>query len=404
MNLILKICILLTVGIIGGRLAKLFKLPDVTGYLIVGLFIGPSFFKLINTQDVETFSIVNQIALAAIAFSIGSEFLLKDMLKAGKNMLIITLAEVFGAVLVVFLVTYYIFNQSFAFSIIIASMSAATAPAATIMVIRQYKAHGPLTRTILPVVALDDAVGIMLFGIAISVAKISMGTAKYSFLQMISRPVIEIVGSLLLGLTLGVLLTFVANRAKSQEELLSIVLASIAASVGLSNALKLSPLLTCMMLGATLINLMQHSNRVFSLINEFTPPIYILFFTLAGASLNLSVLAKVGLLGIGYVFARAAGKILGAYLGAKAVNADEAVIKYLGISLLPQGGVSIGLSIVVQQEFPQFSVAIITVILFSVLIYEVSGPIFAKMAISKAGEIDGLKKAVKQKGTVKEAY
>ncbi|MBU5485681.1 cation:proton antiporter [Clostridium sp. MSJ-11] len=396
MDLLLKIGILLFAGVIGGRVAKHFKLPNVTGYLVAGLFIGVSFLGIITEQDMPSFSIVNEVALAAIAFSIGSEFLLKDMLKVGKSILIITLAEAIGAVILVFLVTYYVFNQSFPFSIVIASMSAATAPAATMMVIKQYKAHGPLTRTILPVVAIDDAVGIMLFGLAMSLAKISIGSTSHSFLQMISAPIIEIFGSLLLGFLLGVVLTFLANKSKSKEELLSIILAVIAVSTGLANLLKLSPLLTCMMLGATLVNLMHNSNRVFTLITDFTPPIYLMFFTLAGADLNLSVLAQVGALGVGYIIARAIGKMLGAFLGAKSVNADDAVVKYLGLSLLPQGGVSIGLSIIVRQELPQFAAAITTVILFSVLVYEISGPILAKIAIEKAGEVNGLKKVAGQ--------
>ena len=390
MNLLLKISIVLLVGVIGGRLAKYFKLPNVTGYLIAGLFIGPSFFNLILEADVQAFSIINEVALAAIAFSIGSEFILKDMLKVGKSIMIITLAEAIGAALLVFLVTFYMFNQSFAFSIVIASMSAATAPAATMMVIRQYKAHGPLTKTILPVVAIDDAVGIMLFGIAMSMAKISIGTTKHSFLEMLTSPMIEIIGSLMLGFILGIVLTFIAKKANSREELLSIVLASIAASTGIANVLSLSPLLTCMMLGATLVNLMERSNRVFTLINDFTPPIYLLFFTLAGAGLDLRILVQVGSLGIGYILARAGGKILGASLGAKYVKAEDSVVKYLGLSLLPQGGVSIGLSMIVRQELPEFSVAITTVILFSVFVYEVSGPILAKIAIEKAGEVNGL--------------
>jgi len=392
MDLLLKISIVLLVGIIGGRVAKRFGLPNVTGYLVAGLFIGPSFFKLITDKDVQSFSIINEVALAAIAFSIGSEFEIKDMLKVGKNIVIITLAEALGAMIVVFMVTHYIFDQSFVFSIVIASMSAATAPAATMMVIKQYKASGPLTRTILPVVAIDDAVGIMGFGIAMSIAKLSLGTTNSSFLQMISKPLIEILGSLILGFLLGALLTYLANKANSQEELLAIVLALIAAGTGIANALSLSPLLTCMMLGATLVNLMHNSKRVFTIANDFTPPIYLLFFTLAGASLHLSVLSKVGALGIGYILARATGKIIGAALGAKSVNADDVIVKYLGLSLLPQGGVSIGLSMIVRQQLPQYSQAITTVILFSVLVYETSGPILAKIAIQKAGEINGAEK------------
>lgn len=392
MDLLLKIGIVIITGILGGKLAKRFNLPNVTGYLVAGLFIGPSFLKLISEGDIGSYSIINDIALAAIAFSIGSEFELKDMLKVGKGILVITAAEVIGAIVVVFLTTYYIFDQSFVFSIVIASMSAATAPAATIMVMRQYKASGPLTRAILPVVALDDALGIMAFSLAISIAKISLGTTSVSLLNIIGAPLIEIFGSLVLGFVIGMILTYVANRASNKEELLAMVLAAIAAGTGVANLLALSPLLTCMMIGATLVNLMHNSNRVFTAINDFTTPIYLLFFTLAGASLNLGILIQVGALGVGYIISRATGKILGAYLGAKSVKADEVVVKYLGLALLPQGGISIGLSMIVRQELPQFSVAITTIIMFSVLVYEVSGPIFAKIAIEKAGEINGLEK------------
>ncbi len=395
MDIFLKIAIVLLVGILGGRAARFFNLPNVTGYLIAGVFIGPSFLKLITDMDIESMGIINELALATIAFSVGSEFIWKDMKKLGKSIVIITLAEVIGAVLVVFSVMYFIFKQEFAFSLVIASMSAATAPAATIMVIRQFRAHGPLTRTILPVVALDDVFGIMVFGLAMSVAKIVTGVAHHSLWQMLTQPIIEIVGSILLGLLFGVLLTFVAKKAANKEELLAMSLATIGGATGVANLLGLSSLLTCIMIGTTLVNLLHNSNRVFSVTQEFISPFYLLFFTLAGASLNISILSKVGALGIAYVISRAGGKIIGAWIGARAVNADEAVVKYLGISLLPQGGISIGLSMIVRQQLPQYSVALITIIMFSVLIYEALGPVFAKIAIQKSGEVDGLNKVKK---------
>ena len=391
MDVILKLGILLVTGILGGRAAKRLALPDVTGYLVAGLLLGPSLLNIITPDDAGSFAAINEVALAAIAFSIGSEFIIKDMKKLGKNIIIISTAQVMGAVLCVFGVMYFIFGQDFVFSLIIASMSAATAPAATIMVIRQYKTYGPLTKTILPVVAIDDAMGIMIFGIAMSIAHIYMGDSEQSFIQMASRPFIEIIGSLLLGFVIGFILTKVAKKSKSKEELLSISLAAIAISIGIANLLNLSALLTCMMLGATLVNLMKKSKRVFDTINNFTPPVYLLFFTIAGAGLDLRVLAQVGLLGIGYIIARALGKIIGATLGARAVNADPVVQKYLGFTLLPQGGISIGLSILVAQQLPEYSVAITTVIMFSVFVYEISGPIFAKIALNKAGEFDQLK-------------
>ena len=397
MDILFKISIVLAVGALGGKIVRKFNLPDVTGYLVAGLFLGPSFFKLITEQDMQSFEAINELALGVIAFTIGSEFVLKDMLKVGKTIFVITLAEVVATIAIVFGVTFYLFNQPFAFSIVIASMSAATAPAATIMVINQFRADGPLTRTILPVVALDDVGGIIAFGIAMSVAKISSGIGNLSPIRMLSEPFIEIIGSAILGLVIGVILTFLAKKASNKEELLAMTLATIGASIGLANLLNLSSLLVCIMLGATLVNLFHNSTRVFSVTTEFISPIYVLFFTLAGASLDISVLTTVGLLGVAYIIARSTGKLLGAFVGAKVMKADEAVVKYLGLSLLPQGGISIGLSIIVRQELPEYSVAITTIIMFSVLVYEISGPILAKIAIQKAGEVGGRDKGRKVK-------
>lgn len=392
MDVLFKIGIVLIVGLLGGKIARIFKLPNVSGYLVAGLFLGTSFFKFVTAQDIKSLSIISELALAVIAFSIGSEFVVKDMLKVGKSIVIITLAEVVGAVFVVFSVMYFLFQQPFAFSIVIAAMSAATAPAATLMVMKQYKAHGPLTRTLIPVVALDDVFGIIAFGIAMALAKLSVGQSQISFLRMIGEPLIEIGASLLLGFALGLVLALITKKANNRDEIQSISLAFIGIAVGLSNILGLSALLTNIMLGTTIVNLVKNSKRVFGAINDFVSPIYVLFFTLAGASLDLSVLATVGTMGIAYIFSRAGGKMLGAWLGAKSVKAEETVSKYLGLGLLPQGGISIGLSLIVSQQLPQYALAINTIIMFSVLIYEVSGPIFAKIAIAKAGEIGGLEK------------
>lgn len=397
LDIIFKLGIIIMAGIIGGRVANLFKLPNVSGYIVAGLLIGPSLFNLVQSSEVQSLNIINDMALGAIAFSVGSEFLIKEMAKLGKSVMIITVAEVIGAIALVFFVTFVIFKQSFEFSIVIASMSAATAPAGIIMVIRELKAKGPLVKTILPIVAIDDALGIIAFGLALSIAKITSGITKVSLFKMISGPFIEIFGSLLLGLIVGVILTYVAKKAKGREELLTIVIGFILGTTGLANYLGLSPILTCMMMGAALVNTMQNSKRVFSLVDDFTPPIYLLFFTVAGAGLDISILSKVGALGVGYILARAFGKIIGATIGAKYVKAEDTVVKNLGMSLLTQGGISIGLSMVVRRELPQFSSEIVTIILFSILVFEIMGPILAKIAITRAGEVNGEIKGSKAK-------
>lgn len=387
MNILIKISILLLTGIMGGRLAKLFKIPSITGYLLGGLLIGPSFLGLISEQNIEAFSFVNDIALGAIAFSIGSEFLITDLKKVGKKIFSITLFQGLITIFSVFSILFFILNQSFYFSLLLGTIASATAPAATTMIIKQYHAKGPLTKTILPVVAIDDALCVISFGIAIALTKMSMASGESSALFMFSLPFIEIIGSLVVGFLLGLLLTFLTNKSHNDSETLGIVLAVVIAGTGLAHMIHLSPILTSMMVGATITNVMQNHMRLFRSIDTFTPPIYLFFFTLAGVSLHLSSLGTMGAVGIGYVVARGIGKIFGSYLGCKVNHSPSAVAKNLGLSLLPQAGVAIGLAILVKQEIPGIGDQISTVVLGGVLVYEIIGPISAKFALERAGEI-----------------
>ena len=396
MEVLLKLAIVVIVGMAGGKVATKLKLPNVSGYLVAGLFLGPSFFRLISPHDSEAFEIINELALSFIAFSIGSEFVYSEIKKMGKSVMIITAAEVIGAVGLVFSVMYFIFHQDFAFSIVIAAMSAATAPAATLMVMKQYRAHGPVTKTLLPIVALDDVFGIIVFGLALALAKMSVNIEQASSAMMFLAPVIEILGSIVLGGAIGVALAFISKRASSKENIQIYALTAIGLATGMATMLGLSARLPHIVVGTVLVNLLKHSGRVFGSINDFVPIFYVLFFTLAGASLDLGILVSVGVMGIAYIFARGLGKYAGAAIGARSVHAPETVTKYLGLGLLPQGGISIGLSVIVRQQLPQYAVAITTIIMFSVLIFETTGPVFAKIAISKAGEINGLDRKFKE--------
>jgi Kef-type K+ transport system membrane component KefB len=389
LDILLKIGIIIFAGIIGGKVANSFKLPNVSGYIVGGLLIGPSLFNIITAVDADQLNIINDIALGAIAFSIGNEFLLKEIKKVGKNIFIITLAQVTGTMILVFVAMYVLFKQPFTFSLVISSMAAATAPAGVLLVIRELKAKGPLVDTILPVVAIDDALGLMAFGISLSIAKMMMGSTEISFIKMVAAPLIEIVGSLGLGFILGLLLSMVAPKTKNRDELLSVVVGFIILGSSLSSILNLSPLLTNMMVGSVVVNVVQKSKRIFDLIADVTPPIYLMFFTLAGAGLDIKALSSVGLIGIFYIISRTIGKVVGAGLGAKVVGSNPNVVKYLGMSLLPLGGISIGLSIIVSNDLPQFGESIVTIVLFSVLIFEIFGPIFTKIGIVKSGEENG---------------
>ncbi len=232
----------------------------------------------------------------------------------------------------------------------------------------------------------------MAFGIAITLAKMSISNIKPSFFTLMADLSIEIFGSLIAGFVIGLILTITLKKIKSHDDYQVASLIAIGIGVGVSNLLGLSPLLTNIMIGTTLVNLLRRPDKAFNSINNFVPAFYVLFFTLAGASLDLSILKTIGVIGIAYVFARALGKYLGAFVGSLSVKAEDTVTKYLGFALLPQGGISIGLSVIVRQQLPQYATAITTIIMFSILIYETTGPIFAKLAIKKAGEINGLDK------------
>lgn len=387
MNLILKVTIALAVGFIGGKFIEILKLPNVSGYLLIGVLLGSSFFNIISPEDIEVLEVISELALAFIAFNIGSEFVIKEIKKFGRKIFWITLGEVIGAILLVFSVMYFVFRQDFPFSIVIASMSAATAPAATLLVIRQYQAKGPLTKTILPVVALDDILGIIAFGIALALAKVSISGESLSVISLILSIGGEIFGSILLGFVLGLILTISVKKLQSHDDYQIASLIAIGLGMGISTALGLSPLLTNIVIGTTLVNLVPRTDRVFGSVNNFVPAFYVLFFTLAGASLELGILRQIGLIGTAYVLARGFGKYMGSYIGSTYVKAEDVVKKYLGFALLPQGGISIGLLILVRQQMPEYSDAITTIIMFSILIYETSGPIFSKYALKKSGEI-----------------
>lgn len=420
-----KIALVLIVGFIGALLARKLKLPNVSGFLVLGLILGPSmglifkgFEGVITPSDGASLNFISQIALGFIAFSIGSEFSLRSVKRMGKTVSVITTTEVIGAVLVVFFALFFLpkpgtimpngydpfTRKNIAFGLVLASMSAATAPAATLMVIRQYRAYGPVTKTILPVTALDDIFGIVVFGFFISIAQILAGSGlDVPVWLVISKPFIEVFGSILIGGIVGYLLSLLANkfdRIRDDLQILALisVLIIMTGTEFLNYWLRdtgivFSQLLANIMVGTMIANVAKNSQRTFTAINDFATPFYVIFFVLAGAGLDLAILGSNPLLlliSVVYIIARGAGKILGVRVGAQILNADENIKKYLGIALLPQGGISIGLLVIVYAQLNSLHAEISTIIMLSILVYETFGPVFAKYAISKAGEIGRL--------------
>lgn len=388
MHTLFYIGIILISGIIMGILVTYIKLPKVTGYLIAGVLIGPSVLKIIPKNISGNFGIISEVALGFIAYSIGSEFNFRHIKKIGNKIIIITICEALGAVILVDFVMFFIYKQSLPFSLVIGAISAATAPAATLMVIRQYKAKGPLVNTLLPIVAMDDAVGIIIFGVSITIAKSLLSfNGTISFFQMFIIPLWEIFLAIAIGTTIGIVLTFIANKASGEDQLLNITIASLFVSIGISVQLNLSPLLVCMAIGATITNIIPNTKRIFSIVDRFTPPVFVAFFTVAGVELNISLLKDVGVLGLVYILSRVLGKMLGASIGAKLAQSPSVVQKYLGLTLVPQAGVAIGLAMVAEVTLPSpYGSKIRTIILAATVIYELVGPLLTKIAIFKAGE------------------
>ena len=381
---------ILFAGLIFGRLAKLCKLPNVTGYLIAGLVFGPSCLNLLPAGALSNMDIISDVALGFIAFSVGSEFKFSYLKKVGATPMVIAIFEAFGAIILVF-AGLIIFKFDADFSIVLAAIASATAPAATIMVVRQYQAKGPVTDTLLTVVALDDAVALMGFGIASAIAQAIDGTAS-SLAMTILMPVIQIVGALAIGCAMGFLFKIPMYFFKKDGNRLIITCGFIFIGVAVANLLNLSSLLLIMAMGATLINAVKADNTIPRIADFVTPPIFLMFFVISGAELDISVLPTIGLVGVLYLVLRVVGKYTGACLGAAIMHAPAAVKKYLGPTLLPQAGVAIGLSLIATEMFPDYGPTIRAVILCATFVYELIGPMVTKISLRAAGEIPSAQK------------
>ncbi|WP_458863609.1 cation:proton antiporter [Acidaminobacterium chupaoyuni] len=386
LSILFYLGLLLLAGLFGGRMVKHVKLPNVTGYLLAGLLLGPYVFKVLKADMLPQLDLISEMALGFIAFTIGAEFKASYFKKMGAMPVVIAICEGLGAMLVVTL-SLLAAGQPLSFALMLGAISTATAPAATIMVIKQYKARGPLTSTLLSVVALDDAVALISFGFAVAVSK-NLEGAGGSVMKAILQPFGDVALALILGVVFGFAFMVPLRYFKKQSNRLCITTAFVFLAASISEALGASSLLTCMVMGATLINMSNSATEIMSIADMVTPPVYMLFFVISGAELNLSVLPSVGLAGIIYVIARVAGKWGGAMFGAAVMKAEKNIKKYLGPTLIPQAGVAIGLTLVAQSVVPEYAAAIRAIVLCGTLIYEIIGPMVSKVCLVKAGEIE----------------
>ena len=424
-SIFLSLSIALLAGLLLSRLAKKVQLPAVTAYLIAGILIGPFVLGSLGTQgigitatQIEGFGIISDLALGFIAFAIGNEFRLSQLKKIGKQATIIGIFQALFTTVVVDAVLIGIHcimpdKLSLPAAIVLASVATATAPAATLMVVKQYKAKGPVTDVLLPVVALDDAVGLVVFAISFGVAK-SIGIGNVDILSVVLEPLLEVVLSLGLGFIMGLLFTICEKNFHSRSNRMAVSVAFVMMTVAISFLkfqigivhITFSSLLACMMLGSVFCNICKVSEELMERVDRWTTPVLILFFVISGAELELSVFADVAVVVIGiiYVIARSIGKYFGAGISARMTKCDPNIIKYLGITLLPQAGVALGMAIKAIELGPDGAI-VRNITLFAVLIYEIVGTFLTKIALTKAGDIkeEGRKSAREELFTTKQA-
>ena len=410
MEALLAIGIAMFAGLFLSRVTSKFNLPDVTSYLVAGLLVGPLCLGAMGVpglglnsfEAVEELGLLNDVALGFIAFSIGSEFRVSSLRKIGRQATIVAIFQALMATLFVdvgLLCLHLLLGDKLPVSacIVLGAIATATAPAATLMVVNQYKARGALTDMLLPVVALDDAVGLIVFAVSNGVAK-ALVSGSISVVSVLVNPILEIVLSLGMGALLGWIFSEVEIFFNSNSKRLSLAVAFVVLCTAISklhfefdNGLRIgfSSLLVTMMCATIFCNLCDFSEQIMYQVERWTAPIYVLFFVLSGAELDLTVFADLAVVGIGvvYILTRSAGKIVGANVSAKMTRCPESVCKYLGITLLPQAGVALGMSVMAAAEFGAEGAMIRNIVLFSVLIYELVGPTLTKIALTKAGDI-----------------
>lgn len=385
LNTFADLALMIFAGMAMGRLVKKIKLPNVTGYLLAGLLLGPSVLGILSESFLDAAALISDAALGFIAFSIGNEFKISYFKRVGATPIVIAVLESLFAVVFV-AVALIVAGFDTSFSLVLSAIAAATAPAATIMVIKQYRAKGPVTETLLSVVALDDATALIMYSVAIAIAQ-GIGGKAVSFNEVALPALIEIFGALIVGAILGFIFLLPLKFFKKDGNRMSLIVGFIFAGLGLSKLCGFSSLLFCMAMGAIVANFSPDINKLMDLSDKITPPIFLLFFVASGADLKISVLPTVGVAGVIYVLVRVTGKMFGATLGAALCRADKNIRKYLGPALIPQAGVAIGLSLVAAEAFPAYAAQIRAIILCGTLIYELIGPAVSKASLKKAGEI-----------------
>ncbi len=422
MNTLLSVSVALLVGLLMTRLFKPLKLPSVTAYLIAGVLVGPYVLGQLNLNgigfashgEVSSLALISEVALGFIAFSIGNEFRLSELKKTGKQALVIGIVQAITATLLVDIALYCVHLAmpdvlSVPQLITLGAIATATAPAATLMVVRQYKAHGPLTKLLLPIVALDDAVGLIVFAVSFGIAR-TLVSGTIDLVSILVNPFVEIICSLALGALMGYILTLLEKLFNSNTNRLNLTIGAVLLTTSISMLefeiggvhIHFSSLLSCMMLGTVFCNICPLSEDLMKAADKWTSPVFALFFVISGAELELSVFTSLSIviIGVVYIITRCMGKYLGTFVSATATGCNKNIRKYLGITLFPQAGVALGMCATAMQ-LGSDGALIRNITLFAVLVYELVGPLMTRMSLQAAGEIKPISDEVKMRRQTK---
>lgn len=389
-NSLFSLGLILLIGLLAGKLVHRIKLPSVTAYLLLGILIGPSLLNLVSEGILGASGLISNCVLGFIAFSLGQNFSVEGIKRIGRTVLWISIFEATGAWILVTLAVFLLFRIPIYVALLFGAIASATAPAATVMVIREYKARGNFTDALLGVVAVDDAWCLIIFAISLAIAQAveSAGSMTNAlFLETVTGALLHIFGAFLLGGFVSWVLSSFSIYARTQAEFLIYVLGFIFLNTGLAIYFGLSVLLANMFLGAALVNINRVSFKFFDTVRAVDSPLYLLFFILVGANLEIGKLATLGLLGATYILTRSAGKIGGAYMGGLISGASTRFKSYIGLALLPQAGVALGVALAAKATFPQWGGMILSTIIATTIVYEIIGPVCTRFALEKAGEI-----------------
>jgi Kef-type K+ transport system membrane component KefB len=390
MNELSSLGLILLLALGAGHLVKFARIPEVSGYIVAGIILGPSVLGWVSQQNLTALQILSEVALGLILFSVGTVFEVSRFRRVGRQVLLLTLIESVLAAVVVS-VGMLVLGQSWKTALLLGAIAVATAPASTLMVVRENDSAGPLTDTLLAIIALNNIYCIIAYSLVGAAIDLAAGlggpTDLFQALYFSLYPLFwQLIGSVALGFLVGMLLAAWASKVTETGETLILLGGAILLCVGLARVLDLSPLIASMAVGATLVNFTNHSSPLFDTLARADPPFYAIFFVLAGADLDLGLVGSLGLAGVVYLIGRAGGKLLGARLGAEWLGMAPVVRRFLGLALMAQAGLAVGLVITTQRRFADLAPAVTTIVLASVVIYEIVGPISTRFALVRAGE------------------